>query len=513
MQNRSRRGVLALLSGGLAGIAGCTALSDGRDQDATDTPVDGTQTPVKGTDTPVDGTQTPASSTEMGVERVDGWPHQRGPPTNTGLSATGGPTADASQTVTAQLRDGAVAGTITPLDSNRFPVVGGDAIYAIAGEANPYQQSPPEWALYAYALSREDGSEIWRQTVAASDEVGHLREGGRGLCLGPDGLYVVWNDEGESAPTGVIARLSPSDGSEQWRQTIPYSITRERLPVVRDGRVHVYGRGRVIALDTEDGSELWRTPEQAIRQPLPTVGEDCIVLHHETADEEAPFRLTAVETDDQSIRWTTNFQSPRLLPAIADGTVYVPEASVGETAIERAVRDPTARDRRKIHALSLSDGSERWTHTYDTDEIHQAPTVGGTRYVTVTDEYVYYALGFLPAEQVGVRVTEDELEDLRERMYRGPNVVALDRTDGSVVWRATVGKLARIFQPMIAGPDNLYAPYFGFNRDKSETDIYVIDRESGDVRGSFGPVETTKPFAVADGTLYTHREGAIQAWE
>lgn len=45
------------------------------------------------------------------------------------------------------------------------------------------------------------------------------------------------------------------------------------------------------------------------------------------------------------------------------------------------------------------------------------------------------------------------------------------------------------------------------------TDIYVIDRESGDVRGSFGPVKTIKPFAVADGTLYTLRNSAIQAWE
>jgi hypothetical protein len=40
----------------------------------------------------------------------------------------------------------------------------------------------------------------------------------------------------------------------------------------------------------------------------------------------------------------------------------------------------------------------------------------------------------------------------------------------------------------------------------------VIDREDGSVVGSFGPIESLRPFAVADGDLYTHHDDHVRIW-
>lgn len=485
MHTGSRREVFAVLAGGLATLSGCSIL-DGAD----------------------DGTPGDGQSTD--IERTEWWPNRRGPPTHTGVSATGGPGPDAEQVTTAELRDGIAV-------SNRAPVVGDLAIYAIGGAASPYEQTPPEFACYAYALSPKDGSEIWRQRLEVGEgDENRLIGNEHNLCLGTDGLYVAWLGPTQERPVRV-ARLSRSDGGEQWRQTISPTGGTVYQPVVRDGRVYQQVNDRVIAFDTADGTWLWETPERLVAQFLPTVGEDVLLFYHRTPDEEYAFSLSAFDIADRSVRWTNSDIDARFpIPVIAGDTVYVTDGdSFGQIGVGALTqKPPSERDRRHVYALSLSDGSERWTHTYDTDDIHEAPTPGGTSYVTVTDEYVYYALGFPSATgMLGPDTEEAAIDAIRGELYRGPNVVALDRSDGSVAWRTKLGSLARVFQPMVADDDNLYALYRGVEAENEQSKVYVIDRESGDVRGSFGPVETTQPFAVAGGTLYTHREGAIQGWQ
>jgi len=495
MSRRSRREFLAGLTGAVAVFGGCSSLGDGSD-DATPTDRaadDGTPDPNE-TATENEGTtptETDGSGDDSGgVERATSWPNRRGPPSNTGASATGGPGPNAAETFSAALRDGIVGG-------DHAPVVGPEAIYAIGRAANPYDESPPTFACYVYAFSREDGSELWRRTLERGEgvESNGLAEN-KNLCLGSDGLYAAWIGAEETLPFR-LARLSTAGGSEQWRYTVEATAGRARQPVVRDGVVYQLVSSRVVALDTRDGSELWRTEPRRFEQPILTVGSGVVGTYHGGSGDQ-PAGVTAFDAADGSVRWSVELTGPRRpIPAIAGETLYIADGdSFGLTGLSSVTADDRAHDRRRIHALSLADGTERWHHTYDTDEIYDAPTAGGTSYVTVTDDHVYYALGFLSARDV-----------------LGPNVVALDRADGSVAWRTKVGSQARVFQPMVAGPDNLYALYRGVDANDEEPRMYVIDRRSGDVRGSFGPVEAERPFAVADGTLYVHRQGDIAAWE
>ena len=145
MGDRSRREMLAALIGGVVTLSGCSGFGDdsGGSEPRGETPTaesggtGGSDTPQSGDPTP---TETESEQSQLAaVERASAWPNRRGPPSNTGTSATGGPGPDAAATFSAELRNGQTV-------SNRAPVVGPDAIYAVAGPASPYDQSPPEFA-------------------------------------------------------------------------------------------------------------------------------------------------------------------------------------------------------------------------------------------------------------------------------------------------------------------------------------------------------------------------------
>lgn len=193
------------------------------------------------------------------------------------------------------------------------------------------------------------------------------------------------------------------------------------------------------------------------QQPLPTVGADGIAVYNLGIDgDNSEGQLSVLEPDSGAVRWSQSVPNARLpIPTIAGETVYLADGDqLGRYGLPGGVDRP----RRKIHALSLEDGSERWTHTYETDEIDEI-------------------LGPNPPEQ-------------------------------------TVGSEARIFRPMVAGPEALYALYRSPGEDE-ETRIYVLDRTDGTIRGSFGPISedaADRSFAVADGAVYTHRRRKVQTW-
>lgn len=520
MRERSRREWLAVLTGGIAGLAGCSG--DGTDEPnptptATETPVSeetptATATPApEQSPTPEQTEQTPTDDEpQLGTaDSVATWPSRQGPASNTGWSSTGGPGGDAGATTTASLRDGFTA-------NNGTAVVGSDAIYAIGREAKPYDSDPAQFSCYVYALSRDDGSELWRVTLEQGEGNDNSNIGSdHSLVLGADGLYAIWVGPGRTRPLRV-ARLATADGSEQWRETIPASAGRALQPAVYDGRLYVILAGQVVAFDTDSGREQGRTAERGVDQTVPTVGAGSLAIYHRASNDQ-PRGLTVFDAEDLSVRWTAAYPNSRTqIPVIAGDFVYLADGdSFGMTGRRDPLdHDPTSLPKRKIRALSLADGSEQWSHTYDTEAIHSAITPGGTSYLTVTDEYVYYALGFPPAaELLGPTASDEELETVREKLYHGPNVVALDRADGSVAWETTVGSQAQVYRPMVAGPDRLYALYRGVEANDEQQQIYVIDRESGDIQGSFGPVEMDRPFAVADGTLYTHPRQEVRFYE
>ncbi len=477
---RSRRAVLASLGTGLSiALAGCEG-------------------------TPLGGGGGDGDTIGLGGSAgAAAWPFHRGTAGNTGASASGGPSADATAAFTAELRDGISVG-------NRPPIVGTDGIYGIAREAEPYSHDPIQFAQYAYKLSTDDGGELWRTTVAKAEGGDKIQQimGAQG-CLGPNNLYALRYDTNEAVQT--VTAVSSRAGSVQWEQTIE-NTAMVRQPVVRDGTLYHFAAGHVVALDTADGSEKWRSPEILYDQPLPSVGANGIAVYNRgVGGQSTGGQLTVLEPATGKVRWSKPLSNARHpIPAVAGDTVYLAD---GDALGQFELGPGDSRPRRKIHALSTQDGSERWTHTYETDAIDDAFTAGGTAYVTVTPNYVYYALGFLGALGIlGPRASSEQVEKVRKQLYHGPNVVALHRDTGSVAWRTTLGSQARVFRPMVAGPDNLYALYRDVDNPEERTKVYALNRHDGSVRGSFGPVQPNRSFAVVDGTLYTHRQGSIRAW-
>ncbi|MHB9288471.1 PQQ-binding-like beta-propeller repeat protein [Halobacteriales archaeon Cl-PHB] len=481
--------MLASLGTGLAaGLAGCSGKPIGQNSD-------GSQGAF---DLSMDGGA-------RGSAGARGWPSHRGTPGATGFSATGGPSSTASAGFTAELRDGIEV-------SRRPPLVGGDAIYGVAKEAEPYERDPVTFALYAYKLSKEDGSEQWRKTVAeyeGQDKFTRLRQIQGGL--GPKHLYTLRSENTEEYPH-ILRALSRSDGTIQWERTFENNGGGVSQPVVRGDTLYLFDSAQVVALDTNDGSERWRSKEILYDQILPSAGANGVAVYNVGIGEaDGRRQLTVLEPDTGAIRWSVELpyaQTP--IPTVAGDTVYLADGdALGQYGLSPGADLP----RRKIHALSMQDGSERWTHTYETDAIDEAYAAGGTAFVTVTPNHVYYGLGFLSAREIlGPQATPDQIERIRPQIYHGPNVVALDRPTGNVAWRQTLGDQARVFRPMVAGPDNLYAMHWDVEDPEEQSQIFVLDRQDGTVKGSFGPVNYDRSFAVADGSVYTHTDHGIRVW-
>jgi outer membrane protein assembly factor BamB len=438
-----------------------------------------------------------------GPDSADNWGLPRGTAAGTGFSSSGGTGPDAGTEIEAELRDG------NRVEGRTFPAVGEDGVYAMARNRDPYGVQPPRFRLYVYRLSRSDGSETWRRILSENQETGgapHTRDLSGPIVAG-DSVYVTWV-EGERNRLHVAA-LATEDGSTKWTKTGAEGVRGTYPPVVHDGTLYLPdGFDRIRALSTDDGSEQWRSRKGLINQRFPVVGDRGVALYNFGSGEDVEPQVTVLDTEDGTERLSAGAErSLHPMLAVVGDTVYL--ANGGSNG---GFEPPEGEPRRAIQAISMEDGGERWRHTYETDAVADAISFGGTSRVTVDGDHVYYALGFPSPYELAPSTPESEREEMRDRMYEGPNVVALDRSDGSVVWETQVGSLARVFRPMAVGPDRLYAQYRGEN-DDAENRIYVLDRSSGEVLGDFGPVAESNPVAIADGTLYTHAGGVIRAWE
>lgn len=512
-----RRQLLAALGAGVVGgLAGC-----GGDGDTTpgteDSPPETTTTEATATTTTTEPTDDPPETTTESEPESSApataatWPTTRGTAAATGASSSGGPGTEAAPATTIEFRDGDV------VSRNTAPVVGDDGVYEVTTREAPYSDDPPVWRLYAHAHA-PDGAERWRATLveAEGDDGFDVVGADRNAALGPEHLYAVraYEPEDGSVPAAEIIALARSDGSERWRRTFDRG-TQAPQPVVHDGTLYAFAGDDLVALSTADGTERWRRP-LAWSQRHPVVADGAVVAFNRGVGEEAGYagrQLTVFDADDGSVRWSEPFSAPATgggpTPTVAGGAVYVTDGdSEGQYGLP-----PDDLPRRKVYARDLADGSELWTHTYETDAMADALAAGGTASVTVAGDHLYYALAFADGyEVVGPNASEEDLARVQEDLYRGLNLFALDRRDGSVIWETKLGEQAQVFQPMAADDEYLYARYDGVGALDERPEIRVIDREDGTVVGSFGPVENGRPFGVADGHLYVHSPDGVGVW-
>jgi len=442
------------------------------------------------------------------------WTQLRGTAGMTGHSRSGGPGPDASAQFTAEFRNGIHVGESAPL-------VGDDGIYGVGKVAETYEMDPFTFGGYAFKCSREDGSEQWRteiETREGEDNFGFFR-GPPTACLGPDGLYVTWAEQGDGFYRRHIECRSREDGSKQWARQVD-SAGSGHQPVIHGETLFVLESGKLRAFSTDDGSDRWQTDEFLYYQLVPSVGRDIVAVYNQGftgRDEDVTMQLTAFDRSDGSERWSVPLQRMRgfeQLPTVAGDTVYIAEGfGVGSLAATR--REIPACS---IRALDTSDGSERWSYTYA--ESGEGPTMaGGATSVAVDGDTVYAGLLYPTATQIlGPDGSPDMYERLEEQVYAGRNLIAVDRADGSLQWDAQVSTAAQVWPYLVVDDTYLYAKYREPSDEETSprTQWYVVEKSSGEIRDSFGSsVESDefRAFGVADGALYEHVGSGVRVWE
>lgn len=211
---------------------------------------------------------------------------------------------------------------------------------------------------------------------------------GTGIVLGYVGSRSIdpvvaqddsWRQFGyDSTNTGhnPDARGVETEPDERWQYDPP--IDGEiRAPVVLNGEVYCSVRNRLVALDADDGSELWTYERDSATLSPPAVDTNHVYVG--ASDD----RIVAVEAESGNETWefetTGSIVEP---PTLADDTVYANGTS-------------------GIHAIDVTDGSERW-HLENP----------GTSVIAVTDDLVAITSG----DSVVLVVSQQERETVTERV-------------------------------------------------------------------------------------------------
>jgi outer membrane protein assembly factor BamB len=273
-------------------------------------------------------------------------------------------------------------------------------------------------------------------TIAASGCLGSLRLGEQsdsdGLSPEPTGEQPDHTDsltqfQSDASNTGVVDGTAPETTQIRWETTLD--------PVdgglaVSDGRLVIAAGGKLIALDTADGSVLWAVTVGLDATGPPALTADTAYVTTWNGGESVGRGLVAVDLADGTLRWrAVPTVDVSTAPTLADGTVYVGGSLNSESVI----------------ALDGTDGTEQWR--FEAGQYASTPAVDdGTVYVGGGDRQVLYALAEDSGEERW-RVKTDG------QMWAAPTVVdgtvyapsrsgrlyALATADGTEQWTVDIG--------------------------------------------------------------------------
>ncbi|WP_254763999.1 PQQ-binding-like beta-propeller repeat protein [Natrinema marinum] len=146
--------------------------------------------------------------------------------------------------------------------------------------------------------------------------------------------------------TNSIVALDPDDGRVRWRNThhqddkVSVSFNR---PAVTDGLVFVTNwPWQVTAYDAETGAQRWQRElgEQTVLAPVATEMGVVVPTRNDV-------RLLDATSGERLWKRTHGGNITECVPAVADGTVYLPD------------------QRESMHAFDLETGEELWTTPFD----------------------------------------------------------------------------------------------------------------------------------------------------
>ena len=283
-----------------------------------------------------------------------------------------------------------------------------------------------------------------------------------GGCSSMSSLIPGGGGEDNTAPPTELTSIDTvAELQRRWRVDIGEGFDELSLnlrPAVNDGRVYVADReGRVVAIDSLSGDELWTVETDVAVSAGPGIGEGLVLLGTSNAE------VIALDADDGSERWRVEVSSEVL---------SVPQTDLDKVIVQSADGNVTA--------LAAEDGESLWVYDRDVPVL----TLRGTS---------------TPAVQGGVVVAG----------FASGKLVAIEAERGLVAWEASVAiprgrsELERIVDidgdPVIVGPAVFVTTYqgrvaavelrtgtLGWKRDISSnaglsvdySQVYVTDEDS-----------------------------------
>jgi len=237
----------------------------------------------------------------------------------------------------------------------------------------------PKVTVGLYALDGE-GKQIWEQKAIATDRIvaPPLQVDGR--------IFVGTSDN-------FVIALDADDGTELWRYETGHSVWAQ--PVYQDGVVYVASLDRnLYALDSENGQELWQASVDGSISDEPALGSGLVFVGGFDK------HVHALETGSGEKKWT--YESPAAVwasPVVSEDVVYFADLEGN------------------IGALEAASGKTIWLSSIS-ETIIAAPTVMG--------DIVYFATAGSPD-------IEDDL--------RNGSIYALDILSGDTLWSEEVDGL------------------------------------------------------------------------
>ncbi|AXG05590.1 hypothetical protein DU500_03580 [Haloplanus rubicundus] len=361
------------------------------------------------------------------------------------------------------------------------------------------------------------------------------------LAPGADGpaVYVGSDGGGEGADGHALHAVGLTDGTEQWRVSLPTPVVTEPLYAEGESGPRVYVATRrssdaaeLYALDPSRGTRVWGfdAPERRRVYPLGATGETVFVGTRDDDVARNGETVHALAAGDGHERWRV--ESGDALPtghAVRRDTLLVRtparvRALDVETGAERwRVDSPTvmygpALDSRGerlfvgydgvVRALDLADGSERWRREVDFSiSAVTTPRAAASTTVFVADR-AGRLLALSPLDG-GTRWTLSVGgDDFRPHVVRtsehlfvgGPGVYALDPVSGERAWSFTPQSVdVRVHASTTA--------FAAVDRDR----LHAFDPADGTERWRFAPDSMLAGVATAGDLAFVGAGGTVYA--
>ncbi|WP_142860751.1 outer membrane protein assembly factor BamB family protein [Salinigranum halophilum] len=251
-------------------------------------------------------------------------------------------------------------------------------------------------------------------------------------------------------------------------------------PAVARGTVFVGSQnGRLYALDTADGTELWTADLGSGIRSSPAVADETVIVGCTGTNE----TIYALSTVDGTVQWSLDAgEIVSSSPAVVDGTVYI------------------GTNRNAVSALSVEDGTTHWTADVGGNVRSSPAVVDDTVYFGSDDRYVYAVSAADGSEQWRTR-TDGKIYAtpavVDSTVYVGSSdggIYALYPGDGDRLWQFRTN--AEVMSSPAVANDTVFAGSY-------DGTLYALSSQRGKVRWQFDTDHWIRSSpTVVDGTVY-----------